>query len=120
LSLLENIKAYLGVGEIYHKETSCNYMVQSLRDLIVVVNHFEKYPLLTKKLEDFKLFSQIVTLVNRKEHLTASGLQTIISLKASMNLGLPTALKVAFPDLTPAIRPIRSNEQLLNSNIDPY
>lgn len=120
LSLLENIKAYLGVGEIYHKQTSCNYMVQSLRDLIVVVNHFKKHPLLTKKFEDFKLFSQIVTLVNRKEHLTVSGLQTIISLKASMNLGLPTTLKVAFPDLTPAIRPMRSNEQLLNSNIDPY
>ena len=119
LSLLENIKAYLGVGEIYHKETSCNYMVQSSRDLIVVVNHFEKYPLLTKKFEDFKLFSQIVTLVNRKEHLTVSGLQTIISLKASMNLGLPTTLKVAFPDLTPAIRPTRSNEQL-NLKIDPY
>lgn len=119
LILLENIKAYLGVGEIYHKETSCNYMVQSLRGLVVVVNHFEKYPFLTKKLEDFKLFSQIVTLVNRKEHLTVSGLQTIISLKASMNLGLPTVLKYAFPDITPAIRPIRSNEQILKSNIDP-
>lgn len=119
------IKAFLGVGEIYLKEESCNYMVQSLKDLNVIVNHFEKYPLLTKKLEDFKLFTQIVTLVNKKEHLTITGLHKIISLKASMNLGLPKPLKTAFPaaaaaDITPAIRPKRFDEDLLNSNIDPY
>lgn len=95
-------------------------MVQSLRGLNVIVNHFEKYPLLTKKLEDFKLFAQVVTLVNQKEHLTISGLHKIISLKASMNLGLSKFLKTAFPDITPAIRPKRTDEELLNSNIDPY
>ena len=94
-------------------------MVQSLKGLKVIVNHFEKYPLLIKKLEDFKLFSQIVTLVNQKEHLTISGLHKIISLKASMNLGLPESLKTAFPDITPAVRSIRSDEELLNSNIAP-
>jgi hypothetical protein len=60
-----------------------------------------------------------VTLINQKEHLTLSGLHEIISLKASMNLGLSTLLKTAFPDITPAIRPKRSDEELLNSNIDP-
>lgn len=119
-NLLEKIRTFWGVGEIYHKEESYNYMVQSLKGLKVIVNHFYKYPLLTKKLEDFKLFSQIVTLVNQKEHLTISGLHKIISLKASMNLGLPESLKTAFPDITPAVRPIRSDEELLNSNIDPY
>jgi len=94
-------------------------MVQSLRGLNVIVNHFERYPLLTKKREDFMLFAQIVTLINQKEHLTLSGLHEIISLKASMNLGLSTLLKTAFPDFTPAIRPKRSDEELLNSNIDP-
>jgi hypothetical protein len=119
LSLLKKIKAFWGVGEIYFKEESCNYMVQSLKDLNVIINHFYKYSLLTKKLEDFKLFAQIVTLVNQKEHLTITGLHKIISLKASMNLGLPESLKTAFPDITPAIRPKRSDEDLLNSNIDP-
>ena len=107
------------MGEIYHKEESCNYMVQSLRGLMVIVNHFYKYPLLTKKLEDFKLFAQIVTLVNKKEHLTISGLHQIISLKASMNLGLPNLLKTTFPYITPAVRPVRSDDELLNSNIAP-
>ena len=124
LNLLEKIKTFLGVGTIYHKEESSNYMIQSLRDLNVIINHFNKYPLLTKKWEDFKLFSEIITLINQKEHLTLSGFHKIISLRASMNNGLSRTIKTAFPPLkgenTPAIRPKRSDEDLLNSNIDPY
>ena len=78
------------------------------------------YPLLTKKCEDFKLFFRIVSLISKKEHLTLSGLHEIISLKASMNLGLTSLLKTAFPDITPIIRPKRSDEELLNSIIDPH
>ena len=66
LSLLRKIQAFRGVGEIYHKENSCNYMVRSLIDLNLIVNHFERYPLLTKKREDFLLFAQIVSLMNKK------------------------------------------------------
>jgi len=118
--LLRKIQAFWGVGEIYHKEESCNYIVQSLKGLNVIINHFEKYPLLTKKREDFLLFAQIVSLINKKEHLTLSGLHEIISLKASINLGLSTFLKTTFPDIIPIIKPKRSDEELLNSNIDPY
>lgn len=95
-------------------------MVQSLRDLNIIVNHFERYPFLTKKREDFILFAQIVTLINKREHLTPLGLREIISLKASMNLArLSPLLKIAFQDIIPAIRPKRSDD-LLNLNIDPY
>lgn len=37
-----------------------------------------------------------------------------------MNLGLPTVLKTAFPDIIPSIRPKRSDDETLNSKIDPY
>ena len=121
-TLLKKIQTFLGVGEIYHKENSSNYMVQSLSGLSVIVNHFEKYPLLTKKWADFKLFAQVVALMNKKEHLTISGLHQIVSIKASMNnLRLSPLLKTAFPNIIPAIRPERSNivEHLLKSKIDP-
>jgi len=39
LNLLKNIQAFLGVGEIYHKQESSNYMVQSLKGLNVIVDH---------------------------------------------------------------------------------
>ena len=85
INLLEKIQAFWGVGEIYHKEQSSNYVVQSLRGLNVIVNHFEKYPLLTKKCEDFKLFAQIMTLMNKKEHLTQEGFNKIEALSQQMN-----------------------------------
>lgn len=119
-NLLKKIEASWEVGDIYHKENSCNFMVQSLRGLNVIVNHFEKYPLLTKKREDFLLFRQVVDLINQKKHLTLSGLHEIISLKASMNnRRLSTSLKEAFPGVLPVIRPQRSDEELLSYNIDP-
>ena len=37
-----------------------------------------------------------------------------------MNLGLPALLKTAFPYITPAIRPKRFDQYILNSKLDPY
>ena len=59
-------------------------------------------------------------MVNKKEHFTLSGLHEIISIKASMNLGLSADMKTYFPNITPVIRPKRTDEELLNSNIDPH
>jgi hypothetical protein len=44
-------------------------------------------------------------IMNRKEHLTSEGLQEIINLKASMNLGLSDELKVVFPNTKQVSRP---------------
>ena len=62
--------------------------------------------MLTQKRADFLLFKQVVDLMLRKEHLTSKGLLDIISLKASLNLGLPDELKKAFPDIVPKDRPV--------------
>ena len=44
--------------------------------------------------------------MNRKEHLTIEGLRKIVSLRASLNLGLSDDLNKAFPNTIPAPRPI--------------
>jgi hypothetical protein len=41
----------------------------------------------------------------RKEHLTSKGLLDIVSLKASLNLGLSEDLNKAFPNVVPKDRP---------------
>jgi hypothetical protein len=51
------------------------------------------------------LFKKAVEIMNRKEHLTSEGLQEIINLKASMNLGLSDELKVVFPNTNQVSRP---------------
>jgi hypothetical protein len=47
----------------------------------------------------------VVDLINRKEHLTMEGLLNIVSIKASMNQGLSSQLKEAFPIISVA-RPL--------------
>jgi hypothetical protein len=51
---LKNIQHTLDVGKIYKKDiNSVQSRVESLKELLVVIDHFEKYPLLTKKRVDF-------------------------------------------------------------------
>lgn len=58
-ALLESIQSSWGVGKIYkHGPDSLELRVGSLKNLRVVINHFEKYPLITQKLADYILFKQ--------------------------------------------------------------
>lgn len=106
-ALLREIQGFFGVGEIYEKsEGVVMYRVGSLKDLIaVIIPHFLKYPLITQKQADFKLFEAVAELVSKKEHLTLEGLQKIVNLRASINLGLSDELKTAFPNTEPVPRP---------------
>jgi len=83
-----------------------SFRVNSLQDLTnKIIPHFEKYPLLTQKAADFLLFKQVIELMQNKAHLTTEGLQKIINLKASINLGLSNELKFNFINTVPVQRP---------------
>jgi len=74
---------------------------------MLVINHFDKYPLLSQKRVDFELFKQVINLILRREHLTNSGLQEIVNIKASMNFGvLSDKLLTSFPSTVAVSRPI--------------
>jgi len=52
VDLLKKIKSFFNVGNIYFigkDNTSIQFRVESLSDLVVIINHFDKYPLITKK-----------------------------------------------------------------------
>lgn len=84
--LLENIKCYFGVGQILKQGSKVViYKIQSVNDFSVLIDHFERYPLMTSKYSDYKLFGQALQLIQRKEHLTPAGLQEILSTRAAMN-----------------------------------
>jgi len=103
--LLDRIQAYFGVGKVYRGEKNIyRFKVQSSKDLQIILEHFDKYPLLTKKRADFELFKQIVEIMKRKD-LTPSDLQEIVNIRASINNGLSEELKAAFPNAKPAPRP---------------
>jgi len=103
IALLE--QSFLGVGNITKQgKDSVQFRVTSVKDLRVIINHFDKYPLITQKFADYQLFKQVVDMVNRKEHLTEEGLRKIIAIKASNNNGLTKTLKAAFPNISPVPR----------------
>lgn len=68
--LLEQIKKFFGVGNIYKNSDSIKYSFSSVKDVQVIKQHFYKYPLHTKKCGDFKLFNRALDLIQNKEHLT--------------------------------------------------
>lgn len=117
LPILYSIKSYLRVGNVYSRKSgTCVYLVQSIKDLAVIINHFDKYSLITKKQADYLLFKMAVNLINNKEHLTMEGLQKFVTIKASINRGLPLNIKAAFPDNIPIYRPDVLDYKIKNPN----
>ena len=72
--------------------------------LKVIYPHFIKYPLLSQKAADFKLFVQIVKLLNDKAHLNKTGLEEIVNIKSSLNKGNSDFVKSNFTKIKPVPR----------------
>ena len=55
--LLNSIKNFFNTGNVFlmGKDAS-QYRVESLNGLAIIINHFDKYPLRTKKQADYMLF----------------------------------------------------------------
>nr|YP_009262108.1 hypothetical protein [Chrysoporthe deuterocubensis]AMX22183.1 hypothetical protein [Chrysoporthe deuterocubensis] len=97
--LLKRIQSYLGVGKIHiHGKDSIQFRIDSPKELEVIINHFENYPLVTAKWADYTLFKKALVIILLKEHLSRKGLLKLVGIKASLNLGLNGSLKEAFPN----------------------
>ena len=100
LALLEIIKNYLGVGNISKSgQKAVTFAVDSIKEITVIINHFDQYPLITQKLSDYLIFKQCFNIIKQGNHLTEIGLLEIIALKSNLNLGLPVKVKEAFPNV---------------------
>ena len=115
LQLLESIQSYFCAGHI-SKTGSESYQlrIDSIKDIQVIIDHFDKYPLISQKFGDYQLFKQAYVLLLNKEHLTPEGIRKIVAIKATMNNGLPEGLKEVFPDIMPVLRPY--NEMIKINN----
>jgi len=83
---LKKSKNYFGVGVINkHGSRSVQFRVRAVKDLAVIISHFDKYPLITKKLADYILFKNAFNLINKKEHRTIEGIKKIIAIISSIN-----------------------------------
>ncbi len=120
LNLLCLLQQYLGgIGSIHSTSNRdvVNYSIDSINDLNKLIVHLEKYPLLSQKAADFLLFKKAVELFNEKAHLTVKGLEKIVNIKASMNLGLSDTLQSEFAGYVPVERPVVNYDKI---KLDPY
>nr|ADM35368.1 ND5 intron protein [Leptosphaeria sclerotioides] len=120
LNLLCLLQQHLGgIGSIHLAQNRdiVNYSIDSIKDLNNLIINLEKYPLLTQKAADLLLFKKAVELVNNKAHLTLEGLEKIVNIKASMNLGLSDMLISEFPGHVPVERPVINNDNVI---LNPY
>lgn len=119
-NLLVSIKYYFkGVGCIYTTNNGKNsiYQVRDFNNITnVIIPHFDKYPLLSRKYHDFIMFKNIVNMVNKKEHLSIKGLYKIISFKNELNKGLPENLRIAFPSIDKVKRHVSNIPTIINPN----
>ena len=96
--LLRMIQSYFGgIGILSVTGSKVLWRVLSVKELMIITDHFDKYPLITKKRLDFLLFKEALQLFILKEHLTTDSLIKMASIKASFNKGLSINLKEAFP-----------------------
>ena len=100
--LIKSIQDFFGgIGYLSkpNKNSTVEFRVSTLKDLMyVILPHLDNYPLITKKHSDYLLFKQIVLLMFNKEHSTLEGIQKVINIKSSLNLGLSKDLQEAFPN----------------------
>lgn len=109
LPLLEKIQAFFGVGDIsIGNNNTVTYYVASVPALTnVIIPHFDRYPLITKKRADFLLFKSALEIINNKgakKALSLDYITRLISIKSALNWGLSDVLKEAFPDIVPVLR----------------
>lgn len=88
LALLKSVKEFFnGLGNITlgNVRETANLRFSSFKDLKVVIEHLDKFPLITQKRADYELFKQVLYIISKKDHLKPEGLQQIVNIKASLN-----------------------------------
>lgn len=75
-----------GVVAVRSNLSRCDFIVQdALSILDKVLPHFDRYPLLNLKQEDYICFKECMTILKLKKHLTQQGLKKIKELNLEMN-----------------------------------
>lgn len=116
--LLEQIKEYFaGVGSISLYGSMYCYEISSVKSLINLRKHFEKFPLQTTKFVHFKLWCQVLDILERKEHLTKLGFDKVLSIKSVFPKGLLAKVLEVYLKISPKVKPVfETSKMRLDSN----
>lgn len=65
--------------------TKVQFRIRSFKHLPVLFNLLDQYPLQTQKALDAQCFREVYNMMLNKEHLSQTGLDKILTIKATMN-----------------------------------
>lgn len=69
-------------------DKTLEYETRCIEDLVErVIPHFEQYPLLSGKREDFQRFARICRMMHADDHLTREGFERIVEIASKVNAG---------------------------------
>ena len=115
LVLIQNYFQDIGYISKINNKSTVEFRVSDITSLKnIILPHFDKYPLLTNKYQDFIIFKQIVLLMSENKHTNLEGLKEILEQRASLNWGLPKSLQESFPSIVGVKRIIVDNNMLNN------
>ncbi len=84
--VLHKIKSYFGFGSVrINNGDRKEFRVRGLENLNRIIKFFNENPLHTIKKRNFEMFSEVIHMMNNKEHLTKEGLDKIANLVSRMN-----------------------------------
>jgi len=105
IGILHELVEFFGVGKVYTSGLHATYRVTRLSDLVVIMNHFKLYPLITSKVQVFILWAEALEIVQSKQHLTDVGMSRVMSISGTTGRGMNKALITAKPSLVTAVLP---------------
>ena len=83
---LDRLQQFFGAGAVVvNHDTRMELRIRKLEDLKKVIEFFQHHPLQTTKKSDFRNFAQVLSMMERREHLTHEGLAKIARLAWKMN-----------------------------------
>jgi len=90
LELFIYINSLFGSGHVYHRKDTpqgvYRFTLDSVSGLTLCYEYFTHFPLKTKKLKSFQIWTQVINLIIRKEHLTYEGVIKIRQISKMINL----------------------------------
>lgn len=77
LDLIYKIQTFFGggIGSVTFNKKVARYSIQGIKDILNIVNHFNKYPLQSYKQIDFAFWKKCINIILNKKHLTPQGLE---------------------------------------------
>ena len=88
VAILERLQKFFGCGQITTNHGGRKELrIRGVKELAKVVAFFKEHPLRTVKRSSFERFAEVISLMQRGEHLTTEGLARIRELAGRMNRG---------------------------------